>query len=197
MQVLVQRITTKIPFCHAAPPTPLCDLHRQQNGSSTCQCWETHLDHLLYVLLDDGGVGVGLHRYGPVINHGGLGVGPRGGAGVLLWGTKNQKILITPRVNMTFNMHWMVQQSKHLFQGDCSTYQYHSLWRERRRVCPVLDNKSIKSISVCSSPLAFEVLSVKKFGRSPPLCGTGPETPAWDRGNILSLYYQLSHLSSI
>lgn len=31
--------------------------------------------------------------------------------------------------------------------------------------------------TVCSSPLAFEVLSAETFGRSLPQCGTGPETP--------------------
>ena len=52
----------------------------------------THLHHLLYVFLDDRGVGVGLHRHRPVIDHGGLGVRRGGGAGVLLQWMRKQKI---------------------------------------------------------------------------------------------------------
>lgn len=51
----------------------------------------THLHHLLYVFLDDRGVGVGLHRHRPVIYHGGLGVRCGGGAGVLLQWMRKQK----------------------------------------------------------------------------------------------------------
>lgn len=51
----------------------------------------THLHHLLYVFLDDRGVGVGLHRHRPVIDHGGLGVRRGGGAGVLLQWMRKQK----------------------------------------------------------------------------------------------------------
>lgn len=35
--------------------------------------------------LDDGGVGVGFDRHGPVINHGGLGLRWKRGVGVLRW----------------------------------------------------------------------------------------------------------------
>lgn len=44
-----------------------------------------------------------------------------------------------------------------------------------------------KCTSVCGSQLACEVLSVETSGRSPPPCGTGPEIPAQDREQILSL----------
>lgn len=44
---------------------------------------------------DDCRVGVGLHRHRPVIDHGRLGVGRRGGAGVLLKWARNQRAWVT------------------------------------------------------------------------------------------------------
>jgi len=52
---------------------------------------ETHLHHLLDVLLDDRRVGVGLHRHGPLVDHAGLGVGRGGGARVQLQPMRDQQ----------------------------------------------------------------------------------------------------------
>lgn len=46
---------------------------------------EDRLHHLLYVALDDGRVSVGLNRHSPLVDHSGLGVRSRDGAGVLRW----------------------------------------------------------------------------------------------------------------
>lgn len=47
-------------------------------------------------------------------------------------------------------------------------------------------NKTTRSLTVCGSPLPFEVLSGETSGRSLPRCGTGPETPSQERREILS-----------
>lgn len=60
---------------------PLATISSEGN---VMQAEKTHFHHLLYVFLDDRRVGVGLHRHSPLVDHGGLGVGRAGGAGVLL-----------------------------------------------------------------------------------------------------------------
>lgn len=53
--------------------------------------------------------------------------------------------------------------------------------------------KSTRFSTVCSSPLASEVLSGETFGRSLPQCGTGPKTPGTTkkRDFVLTSYKEL------
>lgn len=115
------------------PPTPAMwpasSAERKQDAlAATKKKKRTHLYHLLYVLFDDGRVGVGLHWHGPVIDHGGLGVRHRSGARVLLWGRRKA----TPKdVDKTAGEELMLQ----FYKGNERLSRVKMLWEHKDFQC--------------------------------------------------------------